>query len=218
MTVTDTPSGGEQVRTGRARDAAASRRALFLAAQELFGQKGYERTTIREIGERAGVDAALIARYYGGKADLYIAVVTAEPVDERGVTDGADGADGAEEPYEGLALIAETLFDRTDRHGPGPIMQALIRLDTSDEIREAARGRLIRRIVDPLVASGEADGVDRPRLRAEVAVAALVGVSLGRALGWFDELQSVPRDELVELVTGALALVIDGTVGNSTGD
>ena len=49
-------------RTGRSRDAAASRESLLQAAQELFGQRGFERTTTRDIGERAGVDAALIAR------------------------------------------------------------------------------------------------------------------------------------------------------------
>ena len=50
-------------------------RALVLAAQDLFGQRGFESTTIRDIGDRAGVDAALIARYFGSKADLYIAAV-----------------------------------------------------------------------------------------------------------------------------------------------
>ena len=65
-------------RTGRSRDAAASKDALLQAAQTLFGEQGFEGTTIREIGERAGVDAALIARYFGSKADLYIAAVAAE--------------------------------------------------------------------------------------------------------------------------------------------
>jgi AcrR family transcriptional regulator len=48
------------------RDAAASKQALLEAARSLFGQRGFKSTTIRDIGERAGVDAALIARYFGG--------------------------------------------------------------------------------------------------------------------------------------------------------
>src|SRR3954468_4999100 len=59
----------------RARDAGASRKALLAAAGVLFHERGYERATIREIGERAGVDAALIARYFGGKEGLYLAVL-----------------------------------------------------------------------------------------------------------------------------------------------
>ena len=38
----------------RPRNAAATREALLVAAQDLFGRKGYERTTTREIGEAPG--------------------------------------------------------------------------------------------------------------------------------------------------------------------
>ena len=44
-------------------DSAASRVALLEAAARLFHGRGYDATTVREIGERAGVDPALIARY-----------------------------------------------------------------------------------------------------------------------------------------------------------
>ncbi len=69
-------------KTARVRDAVASKESLLRAAQELFGQRGFERTTIRDIGERAGVDAALIARYFGSKSDLYFAAVAAEDARE----------------------------------------------------------------------------------------------------------------------------------------
>src|SRR5271170_2265833 len=107
---TGSPRGAD--RTGRPRDAAASKDALLQAAQTLFGQHGFEGTTIREIGERAGADAALIARYFGSKADLYIAAVAA-----------AD-ADRTPSEYAGLAQIAGAVLTRDDQRGPGPILQA----------------------------------------------------------------------------------------------
>jgi AcrR family transcriptional regulator len=200
------PRGGQQrPRPGRARDAAASKQALLRAAQELFGQKGFERTTIREIGELAGVDAALIARYFGNKAELYVAAVVAEDTAVRGPGE-----------FRGLAQIAETLVTRADERGPGPIMQALIRSDTSPEIRVAAGDRIARRIVEPLADDLTAQHLDRARLRAEIAVCALYGISLGRSLGWFEEIRSVPRAELVALVTEALAELAGGdTVGDA---
>jgi AcrR family transcriptional regulator len=70
----------------RRRDAAATRRALLDAARELFDARGFRGTTVRGIGERAGVDPALIARYFGGKAELYQAVLDAGA---RGATPGA---------------------------------------------------------------------------------------------------------------------------------
>jgi AcrR family transcriptional regulator len=182
-------------RSTRSRDAGASRVALLAAAQELFGQKGYDATTVREIGERAGVDAALIARYFGSKADLYIAAVAAED------------ADGTPSEYEGLEQIADVLVTRADQRGPGPILQAIVRSDTSAEIRDAALNRLARRLVGPPVANMKARGVDRPELRAQVAVSALIGISLGRSLGWFEEIRSVPRDELVALIADALGAI-----------
>jgi AcrR family transcriptional regulator len=184
---------GHAPRATRSRDAAASKEALVRAARELFGQKGFDRTTTREIGERAGIDAALIARYFGNKAELYIAAVAAEGRET-----------GLPEAYESVEQIADTLFSRTDEHGPGPVVQALIRSDTTPEIREAARAHIARRLVAPLVAGMERQGADRPELRAELMVAALLGMSLGRSLGWFDSLRSIPHAELVDLVSRSL--------------
>jgi AcrR family transcriptional regulator len=201
MSGTGVTPAGRQAPKGRARDAAASRDALLGAAQALFGQKGFEGTTIREIGERAGVDAALIARYFGNKADLYIAAVVAEDLGER-----------EPQEYEGLREIAEAVLTRADARGPGPILQALIRSDTSAEIRRAAQDRMARRLVDPLVLSMTGE-VDRPRLRAEIALCALFGVSLGRSLGWFEDLRSVGKDDLVALIADALAEVTGEKLG-----
>jgi AcrR family transcriptional regulator len=57
--------------TRRRHDAQASREALLDAATALFEARGYQATTVRDIGERAAVDPALIARYFGGKEGLY---------------------------------------------------------------------------------------------------------------------------------------------------
>jgi AcrR family transcriptional regulator len=197
MPVPPTPdTHGAPDKLVRSRDAAASRLALLVAGQALFGQQGYEGTTIREIGERAGVDAALIARYFGSKADLYIAAMVAEGTSQP-----------SPDTFENLHQIVETMVTRTEEYGPGPVVQALIRTDTSEEIRRAAQARLRRRLADPLIDDMQERAVDRPQLRAEVALAALIGISLGRSLHWFDEMSSIPRDELVELAAEALGRI-----------
>ncbi len=188
-----TAAASAPVRTGRPRDAAGSKQALLLAAQSLFGQRGFESTTIREIGDLAGVDAALIARYFGSKADLYIAAVVAE-----------GQGDEPDEEFESLADMAEAILARTDEHGLGPVTQALIRSDTPEEIRQAAKTHLMRRLVEPLVADMTRRGVTEPDIRAEIVASALLGIVLSRALGWFAQLHAVTREELVELITGLL--------------
>jgi hypothetical protein len=106
--------------------------------------------------------------------------------------------------YAGLEQMADVVVARADQRGPGPIIQAIVRSDTSAEIRAAALDLLGRRLVGPLVANMNAQGVDRPELQAQVAVSALLGITVGRSLGWFEEMRSVPRDELVALIVDAL--------------
>ena len=179
--------------TVRPRNAGATKQALLDAAQELFGQHGFDGTTIREIGERAGVDHALIARYYGSKADLSIAVLVAEVQGDQSAPD-----------FGGLRDMAEGMVARMDSHGLGPGMQALIRTDTADPVHQAARTHMMRRMVDPMTAELTRGAADEARLRSEIVVSALIGISLGRSLGWFDELVAVPKEHLVDLVTRLL--------------
>jgi len=194
------PISGHRATARRARNAGATREGLLAAAQDLFGRKGYERTTTREIGEAAGVDPALISRYFGSKADLYLAAVATEQLD-----DGVEERDRSDDPFDDLAQVVEVVLRRTARRGPGPILQALVRDDASAEIRAAATARLERRMVEPIAAGYGAAGLDRPTLRAQVAVAAVLGVGLGRSLGWFDELHAADPGDLAGLVIDALA-------------
>jgi AcrR family transcriptional regulator len=63
--------GKDDPRTSpRGRDAAATRRAILDAATIRFGQESYDRVGLREIALDAGVDAALIVRYFGSKEGL----------------------------------------------------------------------------------------------------------------------------------------------------
>src|ERR1700733_5391866 len=101
------------VRTGRTRNAAASREALLASARTLFSERGFDNTTVRDIGDDAGVDPALIARYFGSKVNLYLATVTAEDTDS-----------GRPENAENPAQLIEWLISRVDLRGPGPVLQA----------------------------------------------------------------------------------------------
>jgi AcrR family transcriptional regulator len=48
-----------------------TREAIVTAARELFQMKGFERTTVREIGARAGIDPSMIVHYFGSKDALF---------------------------------------------------------------------------------------------------------------------------------------------------
>jgi AcrR family transcriptional regulator len=169
----------------RRHDAPASRRALLDAATTLFDERGYDRTTVRDVGERAGVDPALIARYFGGKEGLYLATLTPE----RRPPLPAD-------PSEALAAM----LTRSDQRGIGPVALAMVNPTLTDAARDEMRRIMDARVLEPLAAGMAAAGVPDARLRAELLVALGVGVSLTRAGGTLPRLERSSLTALLRLL------------------
>ncbi|MEV5607431.1 TetR family transcriptional regulator [Streptomyces sp. NPDC052225] len=173
------------------RNSARSREELLRAATELFTERGYDRTTIREIGERAGVDPALIARYFGSKPLLYVEVLKAEH--------------GDTQPDDLLsAPRLREVAARAERRGPVPLLRVAVQPLSDPAAQDATRAALRARLVEPLRARFAREGRDRPGLRADVLVAAVAGVLLARHSGAFDDLADAEVDEVVDVLLDTL--------------
>ena len=61
--------------TIREQNVARTKKAILKAAQMLFATRGYAEAGVRDIAERARVNPALIARYYGSKGELFEAAL-----------------------------------------------------------------------------------------------------------------------------------------------
>src|SRR5215475_5938708 len=61
----------------RRRDAAATRDALLTAGTELFAGRGYDGVSVAAVAAKAGVNKAMISYHFGGKRNLYLAIVSA---------------------------------------------------------------------------------------------------------------------------------------------
>ena len=48
---------------------------ILKAAFAVFTEAGYDRTTIADVGKRAGVSPALVVHYFGTNAELFTAVI-----------------------------------------------------------------------------------------------------------------------------------------------
>ncbi|WP_375502274.1 TetR family transcriptional regulator [uncultured Jatrophihabitans sp.] len=178
----------------RRRNAAETRERLLSAAHELFTERGFERTTIREVGQRAGVDPTLIARYFGSKAELYLAAL------RRDQPPGDDPLD-----LRDRALI-ERALTRARTGLPNPTLHAAVAPHTDGELQQAAMAVLERRLIEPTVARRDRDApVQNPtaRARAELAVAALAGVVLSRGAESLTALSAADPAELAR-VLGAM--------------
>jgi AcrR family transcriptional regulator len=186
-------SDDKTIKERRPHDSEASRLALLSAARTVFDEVGYERATTREIGERAGVDPALISRYFESKEGLFMAAIA----------DLAAG-DDPQLDYEPAALLA-LLLERWDELGHSPISRALASPALTDDVR-----RQVSEIVRERLLSGEVEllrgrGAAAPELRAELLIALAVGIAITRANGTLETLAGASRAEVVE----ALAPLVD---------
>jgi AcrR family transcriptional regulator len=99
----------------RKRDAAATRARILEAAQRAFSETGYSHTGIREIARMADTSSTLVLRYYGSKAGLFEAALTAAMPMESVFS----------HPREALGRgLAEALLDPANEIRP-PLMIAL---------------------------------------------------------------------------------------------
>jgi AcrR family transcriptional regulator len=101
----------DAARTGRKRDAEATRAAILEAAKRQFAILGYDRAGLREIAGEAGVDVALIKRYFGGKEPLFIEALKASFAPDRLRT--WDRATFAEDVAERMAESAHAGEENT---------------------------------------------------------------------------------------------------------
>ncbi|MFI5376729.1 MAG: TetR/AcrR family transcriptional regulator [Candidatus Rokuibacteriota bacterium] len=76
-TQTRTPGRAAKRRAGRPRRPAGTRAALLAAATELFAAQGFDGVSVSDIAEKAGVNRAMISYHFGGKRDLYAAILAA---------------------------------------------------------------------------------------------------------------------------------------------
>lgn len=68
-------------RTGRRPGPSTTREEILAAARKCFGKRGYDGTSLRAVAAKAGVDPALVRRFYGSKEGLLVAalIVTFRP-------------------------------------------------------------------------------------------------------------------------------------------
>ncbi|MBK5219844.1 MAG: TetR family transcriptional regulator [Thermoleophilia bacterium] len=181
-------TGDKAIKERRPHDAQASRQALLAAARTVFDEVGYERATTREIGERAGVDPALIARYFESKEGLFMAAIADLSVPAETQVD-----------FEPAALVA-TLLERWDERGHSPISRALASPSLTDEVRRQVSGVLRERLLKGEVELLRGRGVPEPELRAELLIALAVGIAMTRANGTLEALAAASREDVMAVL------------------
>jgi AcrR family transcriptional regulator len=159
---TSTAAPDEASTGGRSRGREATERRILTEAARLFAEQGYRTVTVRAIAAAAGVNLALINRYYGSKLGLFDAVLTA----------GRELPQLHDVPFEELPRHLAEYALRPRATGTGQSVYAAVRSAESPEVRELLRHRLENLLIAPLANRLPADDA---RSRAALCVAVLMG-------------------------------------------
>ncbi|MCS0603132.1 TetR/AcrR family transcriptional regulator [Streptomyces sp. LP11] len=144
-----------------------ARGRLAEAALELYGERGYEQTTVAEIAKRAGLTERTFFRHYADKREvLFSGAVDLEGLFARAVAEAPESAAPLDAVACGFGPVSEMFADRRDfaRRRQAVIMahdnlreRELIKLAAlSGAIAEALR---IRRVGEPAASLAAEAGV-----------------------------------------------------------
>ena len=160
-------------RTGRRPGGGDTRAQILAAARTAFAEQGYDGTSLRAVARAAGVDPALVHRFYGGKAALFGAAMDL-PAEPGALVRGllADGVDGLGD------RIVRTFLGVWDTPAAQDRLVALLRAGVAgSDSAELLRGFLTEAVLVPVAeATGRADGP----LRASLVGSQLVGLAVAR--------------------------------------
>lgn len=183
---------------GRPRNAEATRASILDAARNQFARCGYEAAGLRDIARGAGVDAALINRYFGGKEELFVAVLEAKLSPEE-LTQG-------ERANFGRRFAETFVFDSALEGGDGmETILLLLHASLSNDAGPLVRETLERRYMEPLVAwLGGADA----KIRAQLVCSLIVGLAVNSHVS--GALAPAERRRLADRLTPILQALADG--------
>lgn len=203
------------------KDAAATRLALVQAARRRFAFDGYRATTVRDIAADAGVNVALINRYFVSKEGLFRACLDRTATDrtagDRAGEDAGDGAAGGSDLERALSgLIRHIIRSPTDEDS----MQLLLLLRSSgDEAVDRIRRETLRGYAERLagaVRGGGSAGVDDDLLvRAEIALSVVLGMTMLRTSTRVEPLASADVEAVAVPLEDALRALLGGGRGRA---
>ena len=192
-----------QKRRGRRAAGEDTKAALVAAAREVFVEKGYDGATVRAIAAKAGVDAAMVNHWFGGKDGLFTQSVLQLPFDPaeilKRVLDGP-----VEEAGERIIRTFVTVWDATG----GGTFAALIRSVTSQpEVAGALKQFLVNAIFRNVLAE---IGSEQHELRATLCATQMVGLGIVRYVVGFEPLASTDLETVVKAIAPNMQRYLTG--------
>ena len=190
---------------GRRPGGADTREALVNAAREVFIEQGFTGATVRAIATRAGVDAAMVNHWFGGKEGLFGEAVLKLPFNPKEIVDRLLAA----EPDEiGEAVVRQfvTTWDTTG----GGVFTALMRSVTSHEeaahmLKDFFFKHVFKHVISKLAP-------DNHEFRATLVATQIVGMGMVRYVAKFEPMASTDVNTMATAIAPTIQRYITGKI------
>ena len=166
----------------------ATKAAILAAARDAFAAHGYQGTTIRTVAAAAGIDPAMVMRYFGNKEGLFAA---AAEFDLR-----LPDLSTLPRKDVGPALVAHFL----DRWEGDPTLMALLRTAVTNDAAAERMRTIFASQVAPVVAQLTREPRAAVAARAGLVSSQVLGLALCRYVLKLPPVVALKRAEIVRRV------------------
>jgi AcrR family transcriptional regulator len=172
--------------------------AILDAARALFAEVGFERTTIRAVAGRAGVDPALVMQYYGSKDGLFAA--SAHWFAER---KELASATLEELPAAALTDLLAGMEDPEARCAASAVLRSCL---TNESARAVMRDQVMK---DKHARIAAAIGGPDAELRAGLLGAVMIGTTIARYLLEIPAVAEASAEDIERVLEPVLKALVD---------
>ena len=149
---------------------------IIETAMQLFAEKGFEGTSVRDIAEKASVNVAMVNYYFGTKEKLFEKIVEYKSTHTRGLLDEITG-NRQLSPIEKISAIIDSYIERFFTHR---IFHRLIHQELILNQREGLQCAIVNSlypnslIIKSIIEAGIKKG-DFKKVDVELTIASLIG-------------------------------------------
>lgn len=198
-----TATNARRRRPGRPAGNSDTRERILASARELFAHNGIDRTSIRAVAAKAGVDAALVHHYFGTKQQLFAAAIRL-PIDPMDVL-----VPMRETPVEELGYkLPSLLLALWDSELGAGLIATLRSLISGSEVSLARS--FLQEVISAEVGSRVNDPPGSGMIRTQFVASQLMGVVMARYIVKIEPFASLPAEQIAQTIAPNLQRYLTG--------
>jgi len=197
-------------------EAEITKRNLLAAALEVFSRKGYSATRVEDIAMQANVTTGAIYHHFGGKSELYIALIEDSSAKANQLAQQVIEEGGTPATILKRLLVRLFEFAEEDKEYRAVVELFLNMTEISPELDQINQQilesrRLLVQFFSNLIQDGIVEGEFHSRVSPETAALTLVGFMNGMGLIWLQDPEFFSiKTQAEDLVDSFLSGIVTG--------